>query len=96
MLFVHLAAGKVVERFLGRFNNMFLDELGSFSGALFGAFDTAFPFHNCPHIATVLGKFTEDSFKIDLSIAQRTVASGSVGPIQIAAKGSFFACRIKF
>ena len=81
MLGVYIATGKVVEGFLSGFNDMVLNELGSFSGALFRAFDTAFPFHYGPNIATVLGEFTKNGFKIDLPIAQGTVASRSVGPV---------------
>lgn len=63
MVLVYGAPGKIVKRFFGGFNDMARNKGCSFSCALFGTFDAAFPFHYRPDIAAVFGQFGKNGFK---------------------------------
>jgi hypothetical protein len=61
-------AGEVVERFLGRVNNMTRDEGGTLSRSLLGTLYTAFPLHHGPTAEAVLRQLREDAGEIYLPV----------------------------
>ena len=72
---------------------MFGDEGGALGGALLGALDAALPFQYGPARKIVLGELREDSFEVDLAIAQRAESSGAIDPGLKAAVDALAACR---
>ena len=80
MIFVDFGTSKVIEGFLSCLNDVGLNKRRSLSCPLLRAFDAAFPFHNSPNITAVFGQLGKNSFKVDLSIAGRTITPCPVNP----------------
>ena len=86
-------AGEIVEGGGGRLDDVFGYKGGAFGGALLGALDAAFPFQYGPAWKIVLGELREDSFEVDLAIAQRAESSGAIDPGLKASVDALAACR---
>ena len=82
---VGAGGGEIVESCGCRLNDVARDEWGAFGGALFGAFDAAFPFEDGPTGEIVLRQLGKDGGEIDLAVAERTEAAGAIDPRLIAA-----------
>ena len=93
---VGAGTGEIVKGLFRSFDNVVLDKFGAFPCSLLGTFYTALPFHYRPDIATVLGEFGKDGFKIDLTVTKGTIPSGPVAPIVISTECSLFTCWVKF
>src|SRR5687768_767611 len=61
------------------------DERRALCRALLGMLQRAFPFEHRPAFKAILREFRKDGAEIDLSIAQRAEATGTLGPIRITA-----------
>ena len=88
LFFVGLSAGEVVKRFCGLLDQVTGDKWCAFGGALFGIFQAAFPFEHGPAFESVLGELAENTAKVDLAVAERTEATGTVFPALVTAVGA--------
>src|SRR5436190_22684066 len=79
------AAREIVERYLGRLDQMPRDEWRSFGSPLFGTFDAAFPFQHGPPLVARFGQQCEHAAEIDLAVSQRSKAPRALRPRLIAA-----------
>src|SRR5699024_11936923 len=95
-IFIRFPAGKIIESLFGYPDDMISDEPGSFAGSVFGMFHAAFPFQNSPTVVIILGKLTENSFKVHLPVAQGAKASRAVSPILVSAINARSARRVRF
>ena len=86
-------AGEIIEGGGGGLDDVFGYKGGAFGGALLGALDAAFPFQYGPAWKIVLGELREDSFEIDLAIAQGAESSGAIDPGLKASVDALAACR---
>ena len=58
-----------------------LDELGPFACAIEPVFDGAFPFQHGPAVVAEHGETVEDRAEIDVTIAERAAAAGTLRPV---------------
>ena|ERR1700682_241143 len=72
--------GEVVERLLGRVNDMTGDEGGTLSRSLLGTLYTAFPLHHGPAAEAVLRQLRKDTGEIYLPVTQRAEAPSPFDP----------------
>src|SRR4029077_21099884 len=73
-------AGKIVERDSRRLDEVPADEGCALACSLLGALHAALPFEYGPAIEADAGHKREHAAEIDLAVAQRTEASGSLVP----------------
>src|SRR5215831_20626076 len=77
--------GEIVERHSGRFDEMLANEGRALARALLGALHATLPFEYCPAVEPDLGQEREDTFEVDLAIAERAEAPGALIPWLVAA-----------
>src|SRR5258708_8748643 len=87
--------GEVVERLLGRLNDMTRDEGGTLSRSLLGTLYTALPLHHRPTAKAVLRQLREDAGEIYLPVTQRAEAPSPFDPGLVAAVDNLPARRMK-
>lgn len=78
------AAGEVVKGFVGGTNNMVINEIHTFGGAIFRMLEAALPFQYRPAIKIIFGELTKNAVEIDLAIPQRSEATGTIFPALVA------------
>ena len=84
LILVDLSSGKIVERFLRYLDDVFCNEGRALVCTLLGVLQAAFPLEHRPAIVVIGGKLREDRSEIDLSVAQRSEAAGTLDPWLIA------------
>ena len=87
--------GEIVERALGHTNNVITDELRAFRGTVIGVLQTAFPFENGPAVEVVLSELGKDAREIDLPVAKRTEATGTIDPTLVTTVDTLATGRIQ-
>src|SRR5580700_2762769 len=85
--------GEIVERDSGRFDEMLADEGRALSRALLGALHATLPFEYCPAVEPDVGQEREDTFEVDLAVAERAEAPGALIPWLVAAVDADAAAR---
>src|SRR5262249_50781499 len=73
-------AGEVVEGLLGDADDVVGDEAGALTRTVLRMLETAFPLQYGPAGEVVLRELREDRWEIDLAVAERAEATGTVGP----------------
>src|SRR5690606_32913840 len=79
------AAGKVVERVFGHADDVVADEGRALARAVLRVLQAALPLQHRPAPEVVLRELREDRLEIDLPVAERAEAAGTVDPVLVAA-----------
>src|SRR5689334_9064936 len=75
---------EVFEGRLAHLDQVLLDELGAFAGAVLPVLDRAFPLEHRPAGVSIDGKAGENGAEVDIAVAERPEAPGAVGPVREA------------